>query len=506
MSRSAGILLPVSSLPGKYGIGSFSKEAYDFVDFLAKAGQTYWQILPLSPLNHKKSFDTPYQSFSAFAGNPYYIDLDKLVEEGVLTQTECDAVDFGNDPERIDYEKLYNTRCALLRKAYERSNIAENPDYQAFLSENEWWLSDYALFMALKGFFGDAEWTQWPEDIRRHWGFAVDYYHRTLYFDVEFYKYMQFKFFQQWFALKSYANSKHIQIVGDIAIYVSLDSADVWAHPELFQLDENNVQTAVAGCPPDNFSADGQIWGSPLYRWDEHRKTGYSWWMARLWQNFRLCDLLRIDHFRGLDEYFSIPYGSKSAIDGHWEKGPGMELFHTMWNSMGYKPVIVEDLGYMTDSVRAMVRDTGFPNMKVLQFGFDVNDYGAANDYLPHNIPENCVAYTGTHDNDPIAGWFSTLSDAEKTLVRRYYHVEGLPEEEMYKVLVGSAMMSRANTCIIQIQDYLGLGCEARVNTPAYMENNWYWRLDGKYLTEALCQEIFEMTRQYGRINWKTQV
>ena len=504
MTRSAGILMPVSSLPGPYGIGSFGREAYDFVDFLEKSGQTYWQILPLNPPNHDKSFDTPYQSFSAFAGNPYYISLDALIEEGVLTREECDAVDFGNNPVRVDYDKLYTLRFPLLRKAYERSRIAENPEYQRFLQDNAWWLNDYALFMALKAFFGGREWTDWPEDISRRWGYAVDYYNRMLYFDVEFHKYTQFKFFQQWNALKQYANEKQIRIIGDIPIYVSFDSTDVWVHPELFQLDENNHQTTMAGCPPDAFSADGQIWGTPLYRWEKHRENGYGWWMARLWMNFQQSDLLRIDHFRGLDEYFSIPAGSKTAKDGHWEPGPGMELFRKMWENMGYKPVIVEDLGFMTESVRAMVRDTGFPNMKVLQFGFEKDDFGAANSYLPHNIPEHCVVYPGTHDNDTIDGWFAGLDAEDQAMIRRYFGCEELPAARMHEVFVRAAMMVRAETCVIPIQDYLGLGSEARINEPSHLENNYHWRLKPGSLTGELAQAIFETTRRYGRLNWES--
>ena len=502
MSRCAGVLLPVSALPGKYGIGSFSREAYEFVDFLAKAGQSYWQIVPLNPPNHEQSFDTPYQSFSAFAGNPYFISLDRLIEEELLTEEEVENADFGDDPKHADYDKLYANRLPLLRKAYDRANVSENEAFMDFCRESAWWLDDYALFMALKQFFGGKEWRKWPEDIRRHWGFAVDYYREKLYFDIEFFKYLQFRFFNEWYALKAYANSKNIRIVGDIAIYVALDSADAWAHPELFQLDEDLEQIAVAGCPPDQFSADGQIWGTPLYRWDEHRRNGYGWWMARLWHNFRQCDLLRIDHFRGLDEYFSIPFGSKTALNGHWEKGPGMAFFWKMWENMGHKPVIVEDLGFQTDSVRAMVRDCGFPNMKVLQFGFDPNDYGAANDYLPHNVPENCVIYTGTHDNDPIRGWFGKLSDQEKQLVRAYYHAESAPEAEMGRLLVCSALMTRAETCVIPIQDYLGLGSEARLNDPSRLEGNYHWRLTKEALTDELAAEIFELTRRYGRLNW----
>ena len=320
MSRAAGILMPISSLPGKYGIGCFSKEAYKFVDWLKDAGQTFWQILPVHPTGYG---DSPYQSFSTFAGNPYFIDLEALINEGVLTQAECDSMDFGDYDDDIDYAELYRSRYILLTMAYERSNISQNPEYQQFLAENRWWLDDYALFMALKNFFGGQSWSRWPQDIRLRWGYSMDYYRRELYFDIEFQMYLQFKFFQQYRKLKAYANARNIKIIGDIPIYVAMDSADTWAHPELFRLDENNVPTAVAGCPPDAFSATGQLWGNPLYRWDYHRNTGYQWWMSRLWYVYQLYDVVRIDHFRGFDEYYSIPYGDATAENGHWEKGPG---------------------------------------------------------------------------------------------------------------------------------------------------------------------------------------
>ena len=501
MSREAGILMPVSSLPGPYGIGDLGETAYRFVDFLARAGQTYWQILPLNPPNHNKSKDSPYQSFSAFAGNPYYIDLNRLVGEGVLLREEIDAVDFGHDPEHVDYDKMYANRFGLLRKAYERSGIADNPGYQRFIGENGWWLDDYALFMSLKVFFDQKEWPDWPEDISRHWPNAVEYYHRKLYYDVEFHKYTQFKFFEQWYALKTYANEKHIRIIGDIPIYVSFDSTDVWAHSELFQLNAQNRQSAVAGCPPDAFAAEGQIWGTPLYRWEKHWEDRFGWWMARLWMNFQQCDMLRIDHFRGLDEYFSIPAGAP-AKSGHWEKGPGMGLFRQMWENMGYKPVIVEDLGYMTDSVRQMVWDTGFPNMKVLQFGFDADDFGAANDYLLHNIPEHCVVYPGTHDNDPVDGWFAGLTAAEKDRIRQYFGCENVPDDRMHEVFIRAALVSRGNICVIALQDWLGLGHEARINDPARLEDNWHWRWKGDGRWDELADRIFENTWRYGRLNW----
>ena len=504
MSRSSGVLLSVTSLPSRYGIGCFSREAYDFVDWLVKAGQTYWQILPLGPTCYGPSDDSPYQSYSAFAGNPYMISLEALIKEGVLTRRECDALDFGENEARVDYDKLHDSRLALLHKAYERSNISADAQYQQFLKENNWWLQDYALFMALKDFFGGVCWTDWPQDIRLHWGFALDYYREKLYFDIEFHQYLQFKFFQQWLKLKDYANEKGIRIIGDMPIYVSLDSSDVWAHPELFQLDESNTPTAIAGCPPDAFSADGQVWGNPLYRWDYHAQTGYDWWVSRLYQSFRLYDTVRIDHFRGMDEYFSIPYGAETAKDGHWEPGPGMSLFNTVKERLGQKQLIAEDLGLMTDSVRKLVKDSGFPNMKVIQFGFDVNDLGKTNDYLPHNYDRNCVVYTGTHDNETIAGWFKGLKKKEKQLIRDYMDDNHTPDEEFYRSINRMAMATTANICILPIQDVLGLDNSARMNQPSTVKTNWRWRMSSDMLTREAQKELLELTKRYGRFNWLT--
>lgn len=503
MKRCAGVLLAVSSLPSRHGIGCFDEAAYRFVDWLAQSGQTYWQILPLGPTSFGASDDSPYQSYSAFAGNPYFINLDELVAEGVLSRQEVDEADFGSDPGQIDYEKLYQTRLPLLRKAYERSNIGFQWEFQQFVQENNWWLSDYALFMALKSFFGGTHWSTWPEDIRRHWGYSVEYYHRELYYDVEFHKYLQFKFFQQWFRLKQYANDRHIQIVGDIPIYVSPDGADVWAHPELFQLDENGGLSAVAGCPPDAFAADGQIWGNPLYRWEYHKQTNFQWWTSRLWANFRLYDVIRIDHFRGFDEYFSVPSDATTALAGHWEKGPGMDFFHAVQWQLGQRQFIAEDLGHMTDSVRWLVRDSGLPNMKVLQFAFDPEDVGAANDYLPHNYSNHCWVYTGTHDNAPILGWLESLSAEEIALVRDYLDDHVAPLAQLSCKLVNLAMMSAAETCVIPMQDYLGLNGEHRMNTPGTVGINWRWRMPSGAATQELGQYVLALTRRYGRLNWE---
>ncbi len=497
MNRAGGVLLSITSLPSKYGIGCFSKSAYDFVDWLKEAGQTYWQILPLGPTSYG---DSPYQSFSTFAGNPYFISLEALVEEGVLTEAECEAADFGDKPGSVDYEKMYQARYPLLRKAYERSKISENQDYQRFVADNGWWLGDYALFMAVKDRFDGAPWTEWAEDIRLRWPNAMDYYRRELYFDVEFQQYLQYTFYMQWMKLKNYANDRGIRLIGDIPIYVAMDSADTWAHPELFQLDENNVPLAVAGCPPDGFSAIGQLWGNPLYRWDYHRDTGYEWWISRLEYCFRLYDVVRIDHFRGFDEYYSIPYEATTAVDGHWEKGPGMALFARVEEALGRREVIAEDLGYVTDSVRELVRSSGFPGMKVLEFAFDSRDSGCANDYLPHNYGENCVAYTGTHDNETIRGWFDSISTEEQEMAREYLCDSRTPKKELNWTFISLIMRSSARICIIPMQDYLGYGNECRMNKPSTVGINWKWRLTEGELTEVLKKKLYDMARRYGRL------
>ena len=496
MERTAGILMPISSLPGKYGIGCFNLKAYEFVDFLRDAGQTHWQILPIHPTSYG---DSPYQSFSTFAGNPYFIDLEALIAEGVLSNAECDSVFFGDEEDDINYAALYEGRKILLTMAYERSRISENPEYQKFTADNGWWLEDYALFMALKDFFNGQCWYEWPEDIRLRYDYALDHYRRELYFDIEYQKYLQFKFFQQYGWLKNYANSQGVKIIGDIPIYVAMDSADTWANPRLFQLDDRNMPTAVAGCPPDGFSATGQLWGNPLYRWDYHRETGFDWWLTRLWYVYQLYDVTRIDHFRGFDEYYSIPYGHKTAEFGHWEKGPGIELFRRAEEVLGWHEVIAEDLGFVTDSVRQLVRDSGFPGMKVLQFAFDSRDTGSARDYLPHNYTENAVVYTGTHDNDTTVGWFEAISDDDWNLARDYLCDFYTPDEEMDQPFVALAMQSIARMCIIPMQDYLGLGTEARMNTPSTIGCNWRWRMTEDQFTEDLCREILAQTRRYGR-------
>lgn len=483
--------MPVSSLPSRFGIGGFSKEAYDFVDFLAASGQSLWQILPLGPTGYG---DSPYQSFSTFAGSPYYISLDALIEEGLLTEEECSSVDFGNDTKRVDYEKIYYTRFELLRKAFERANRSDDADYSAFVKENELWLKDYAMYMAVKDFLGGVSWIEWDEEIRLRKPKAMKKYEKELADDIAFYSYQQYLFSKHWSALKEYANKKGIQIVGDIPIYVAFDSADTWAKPELFQLDQKNVPTAVAGCPPDAFSATGQLWGNPLYRWDYHEETGFAWWMQRLAHCFDIYDIVRIDHFRGFDEYWAVPYGDETAENGEWKPGPGYKLFEVMKKTLGNRAVIAEDLGFLTPSVLKLVKKTGYPGMKILQFAFDAT---GESDYLPHKYPNNCVVYTGTHDNDTVNGWLATLNKKDLAFVKKYVNVKRTPE--LCETLIRTALGSVADTAVIPMQDYLGLGGEARINTPSTLGGNWEWRMEKDACTEELSKHMLELAWIYGR-------
>ena len=490
--RKSGILLPVSSLPSKYGIGTFSKEAYEFVDFLERAGQGFWQILPLGPTGYG---DSPYQSFSTFAGNPYYIDLEELIKKGWLTKEECDACDFGSDDGYVDYEKIYLSRFRILKIAYERSNIKEDKEFGEFKEDNAAWLEDYALYMAVKNSFHGISWIEWEEDIRLRKPEAMKAYKEKFADEIEFYQFQQFVFAVQWLALKAYANKKKISIIGDIPIYVAFDSADTWANPELFQLDESCTPTGVAGCPPDSFSATGQLWGNPLYKWEYHKETGYEWWMQRISYCYRLYDVVRIDHFRGFDEYYFIPYGDTTAEFGHWEKGPGYDIFKVMKEKIGKKPVIAEDLGFLTPSVISLVKKTGYPGMKILQFAFDSRE---ESDYLPHNYSNNSVVYTGTHDNDTTMGWYGSLNRQDKAFAKRYLNIKA--KKEIYWEFIRAALSSVADTAIIPVQDYLGLGSEARVNMPSTLGNNWKWRLRDGQLDDSLAERIREITKLYGRI------
>ena len=490
--RRSGVLMPVSSIPSRYGIGTFSRQAYDFINLLEQAGQTYWQILPLGPTGYG---DSPYQSFSTFAGNPYYIDLEALIEKGWLTGEECDQYDFGDNEEYIDYEKIYLSRFKALRTAYENSRIKEQEDFQKFCRENAYWLDDYALYMAVKNSFGGKSWSEWDDDIRLRRPEAMKRYREKFADEIGFYQFQQYLFAVQWFALKAYANQKKIQIIGDIPIYVAFDSADTWANPELFQLDEDLIPVAVAGCPPDAFSATGQLWGNPLYRWDYHKETEYAWWMKRIAYCYDLYDVVRIDHFRGFDEYYSIPYGDPTAEFGHWEKGPGYDIFKTMKAKLGNKAVIAEDLGFLTDTVIKLVKKTGYPGMKILQFAFDSRE---ESDYLPHNYTANSIVYTGTHDNDTTVGWYDTLNRKDKTFAKKYLNIRS--NKDVHWAFIRAALASVSDTCIIPMQDYLGLGTEARINMPSTLGTNWKWRMLPGQFTEELAEQMKDMARLYGRV------
>ena len=497
--RASGVLLPIFSLPGKYGIGCFSKEAYNFIDFLKKAGQTYWQILPIGPTSYG---DSPYQSFSTFAGNPYFIDLEKLIEQRLLTDEECSTAHMGSRENDIDYGALYNERFRLLRLAFSRITPDTRLSVEKFASDEEW-LEDYALFMALKDAHGGASFQEWEDELRLRDEKALTKAKTTYANDIAFYEWLQYEFFRQWKELRAYANKEGIQIIGDIPIYIAADSADVWCNPGLFQIDKDGRPKAVAGCPPDAFSEKGQMWGNPLYDWPAHKKEGYKWWISRMKACERLYDVIRIDHFRGFDEYYSIPYGREDAVIGQWEPGPGYELFQAMEKELGKLNIIAEDLGYITPTVRKLVKDTGYPNMKIMEFAFDGREpkQGGAktNDYLPFNMDKNCVVYTGTHDNETLYGWLDNVGKGSLAEAKRFMDIKWITKKGFVKKMVRLAISSPANMCIIPIQDYLCLGNEARINEPSTLGTNWRWRLVPGQLTDKVADEMLYLANLYGR-------
>lgn len=489
--RESGVLLPIFSLPSSYGIGCFSKEAYDFIDSLNRAGQSYWQILPLGPAG---CGDSPYQALSAFAGNPYYIDLQALIREGKLTEEECSSLD-GGEEEKVDYAALFESRQKLLRKAYDRAGRSVR--FRKFREMNKDWLEDYVLFMALRSAFGDISWADWDRDIKMREPAAMAYWRKELAEEMRYHAWEQYVFYKQWAKLKRYAQLRGIKIIGDVPIYVSYDSADCWAHSKLFLLDEERKPLEVAGCPPDYFCPTGQLWGNPLYSWTHLQRNAYRWWIQRLEHSYLMYDVLRIDHFRGFDAYYAIPYGMETAEEGQWKKGPGLRFFQYMKRVLGERPIIAEDLGVLTDSVRQLVNKAGYPGMKVLQFAFTP---GEQSEYLPHHYPTNCVAYTGTHDNDTTRGWYNTLSLEEKDMVRDYLGREELSEETVAWDLIMLAQRSQAGLCIIPIQDYLNLGNEARINLPGTVYGNWSWRMKRDAISSDLVKKIRRVTELCGRI------
>ena len=489
--RSSGILMHITSLPGAYGVGTMGKQAFAFVDFLKNAGQSYWQILPLNPTGYG---DSPYQSCSTFAGNHYLIDLDALVEEGLLKKEELENIQWSNREEKADFGLLYNNRLKVLRLAYNRFTGGEV--FDQFCEKNSSWLPDFALFMALKDRNGGKPWYDWAAPVKfRHPG-AIESARNGLREQIRFYSFVQFLFSKQWNALHTYANENGIKIIGDVPIYVPRDSVDVWCEPHYFQLDEQLDPVAVAGCPPDAFSADGQLWGNPLYRWDVHKETGYRWWIRRLAAAGEWYDVIRVDHFRGFEAYWSVPFGDTNARGGQWIKGPGMDFIDAVKESLPKLNMIAEDLGFLTQEVLDLRDNSGFPGMKVLEFAFDSKE---PSDYLPHTYTRNTVCYTGTHDNMTMRQWFETASEEAVAYAARYMNLT--KKEGLVWGTIRTAMASVSDLCIIQLQDYLNLGAEARMNFPGTMsDSNWTWRMKNGMLTKALEKRILELTELYARL------
>ena len=489
--RASGVLLHITSLPSPYGIGTRGREAYRFAGFLHQAGQRYWQMLPPGPTSFG---DSPYQSFSAFAGNPYLIDLSLLIEDGLLTQEEVEAQHWGANPEQVDYSAVYAARLPLLKLAYARGYARDYELFSGFETENAVWLPDYSLFMALKARFGMRSWMEWPEEIRLRQEESLSDYRKLLQDEIRFYAYVQFLFFRQWEAFKTHCAAQQVRLIGDLPIYVALDSADVWANPELFLLDEARRPTHVAGVPPDYFSADGQLWGNPLYDWARMEHDGFAWWMRRIAASARQFDVLRIDHFRGFASYWSVPYGEQTAKNGVWRKGPGQSFIDALKLNFPALPVIAEDLGILTDDVYALMDYAGYPGMRVLQFAFDSLCVGC---YQPHTYPTACVCYTGTHDNDTVMGWMKNGDPEAVGYAAEYFGLN--PREGLNWGFLRGGMSSVADLFVAQMQDYLGLDSSARMNTPSTTGCNWCWRMLPGMDDDVLAEKIRRMTTMFGR-------
>lgn len=493
--RESGILMHITSLPGPYGVGTMGKHAYEFVDFLKNAGQRYWQILPLNPTGYG---DSPYQSCSTFAGNHYLIDLETLVENGLLKQEELDCVNWNIREDKTDYGLLYQNRLAVLRRAYER--FQNQDELNDFCQKNSSWLPDFALYMALKDRFHGAAWYQWEAPLKFRDPDAIWKIRQELRDELRFYSFVQYLFHNQWVALRDYAHRMGIHLIGDVPIYVPYDSVDAWSNPELFLFDENLNPVEVAGCPPDAFSNDGQLWGNPLYRWDEMAQDGYAWWIRRLEAAGELYDVIRMDHFRGFESYWAVPFGDSTARGGRWVKGPDMDFINTVKAKLPHISLIAEDLGFLTQDVLDLRDHSGFPGMKVLEFAFDSRE---PSDYLPHTYTRNCVCYTGTHDNMTMRQWFDTASPEAVEYACEYMH---LTREEGYVWgTIRTAMASVSDLCIVPMQDYLDLGGEARMNFPGTLSDaNWTWRAQPHMIQEDLARRISGLTRLYGRLTEET--
>lgn len=489
--RTSGILLGIASLPGKYGIGKLGKEAYSFVDFLVESGQHYWQILPLSPTGYG---DSPYQSCSIHAGNPYFIDLETLEADGLLLPEEYKDVQFGDHDQYINYGMIYNTVFDVLKKAYNR--FTPDIHYHVFLDKNGEWVYDYALFMALKAENDGRPWNEWEDGLKFAREEALSKAKERLKDTIGFYIFLQYEFFKQWEALKNYANEKGVEMIGDMPIYCAYDSVEVWLHPELFELDEEKAPKNVAGCPPDDYALDGQLWGNPLYNWSDMEQNGYKWWIDRIGFATRIYDVLRIDHFRGFAGYFSIPAKDDTAKNGVWREGPGMKLFNSTNYWLGKKRIIAEDLGFVTEDVKQLLKDTGYPGMKVLQFAFDPN---ADSNYLPCNFETpSCIVYTSTHDSDTLYGWVENLEGEGLKFFYDYCNIKD--KSEAPEAMLRLAWSSIAEIAIAQPQDFLGLGNEARINIPSSVGVNWRWRLKEGQLTPDVAKKLYSLSKTYNRL------
>ena len=494
--RQSGVLMHISSLPGKYGIGSFGQSAYDFVDFLVRTKQRYWQILPLGTTSYG---DSPYQSFSAFAGNTYFIDFDILIEEGLLNEADVKGADFGDDPRKVDYAKIFDARRPIMEKAVARFLKADDlSDYESFVEQNAVWLEVFAEYMAIKEHFDNLAWTEWPDEaIRRRDAASLASYREKLADKLTYHRVTQYLFFKQWLRLKAYANEHHIEIVGDMPIYVAADSADVWAQPHFFKTDAVGKPTCVAGCPPDEFSETGQLWGNPIYDWEAMDKDGYAWWIERLRESFKIYDIVRIDHFRGFESYWEVPADSDTSATGKWVKGPDYKLFAAVKEALGDLNIIAEDLGFMTDEVIELRERTGFPGMKILQFAFNPDDESIDS---PHLAPNNSVMYTGTHDNNTVLGWYKDeIDDATRQYMAQYTNrkeYETVPHAMLRTIFASVSFMA-----IATVQDLLELDSAARMNYPSTIGGNWTWRMTAEELNPIVEGELYSLTKTYRRMN-----
>ena len=490
--RSSGVLMHITSLPGEFGIGTFGKSAYDFVDFLEETKQTYWQILPLTTTSYG---DSPYQSFSAVAGNLNLIDFSLLKEEGLLEESDYSNVNFGENPEKIDYALLFEVRRPILEKAVANTAKYSNvlAEIEKFEKDNSSWLADYAEYMAIKESFGYQSFIHWDEDIKKGEKAAREKYRTELQDSIRYYTVTQYFFFKQWLALKEYANDKGVKIIGDMPIYVSADSVEMWTMPELFKVDENNEPLYVAGCPADDFSPTGQLWGNPIYDWEKHKEQGFSWWIYRVQESFKIYDVLRIDHFKGFSDFWQIDKDAENAVNGTWEAGPGIELFQKIKEQLGDLPIIAENLGFIDEKAEKLLDDSGYPGMKILQFAFPGED----NLDRPHHYTQNSVAYTGTHDNDVVNGWYEKLSESEQELVSEYLNRRN--DETITEAMIRGIYSSVSDYAIVTMQDLLDKDATSRMNVPSTVGGNWEWRMLAEDLTEERKEFLRNITVRYSR-------